>query len=99
MRLAFEVSKLCFLVVILCIAVLQYTGADLMDVERQEAFIKLLLPAFFVFGGVMLWRLLALFFAQEMDPPEHILARWFIAGLMIGICIVVLYFFWIVWTV
>lgn len=98
MRVAFEICKLLFLLVILSIAILQYTWAELVDVQRQEEFIRLLLPAFFVLGWVMMGWLLALFFAQEIDPSDKILFRWFVAGLFFGIWAVILYFLSI-WTV
>lgn len=75
MRVALEISKLFFLLVVLSIAILKYTGSQLMDANRQETFITLLLPAFFVLGGVILGWILALFFAQEIDPSEKILLR------------------------
>lgn len=97
MRIIFEISKLLFLLVILSIAILQYTWSQLIDIDRQEEFIRLLLPAFFVLWWLMIGWVLTLFFAQEIDPPEKVLFKWFVVGLVFGIWSVVFYFFWWGW--
>jgi uncharacterized membrane protein AbrB (regulator of aidB expression) len=85
--------------VILSIAILQYTGSEFLDAERQDMFIRLLLPAFFMLWGMMIGRILALFFSQEIDPPAPMLMRGFIAGLIIGLASVILYFSQLPWNV
>lgn len=56
-----------------------------MDVERQEQLIRLLLPAFFVLGGLMVGWILTLFFAQELEPGEKVLLKGFMIGLVFGV--------------
>jgi len=70
-----------------------------MDVERQEQLIRLLLPAFFVLGGLMVGWILTLFFVQELEPGESVLLKWFIIGLVFGLVAVILYFFSLGWAV
>lgn len=99
MRFLFELSKFLFILVLLCIAILQYQGNVLFDEESVIYLTRLLFPAFFVLWWIVLCWLLILFFSESYELADRLLNKWFFAWLIVGIGFAFLYLARLSWTI